>query len=369
MNKTNIMIVSGFLGSGKTSAILSIAKYLQQEGKKVGIIVNDYGRLAVDTEYLLHSGLHVMEISSGCFCYNLDKFEEMIIALQNKEKLDFILVEPAGSCVDFIATIMKPIKESNHGKWKDYRMLPLSVIADPNILIAKIQEEVKILQEADYIISKQLEEADVIILNKSDILCKKDTSKITDFLNQKYPQKKLLNASVSQSIGIQEWIYDIHQMGINDELYANHKLSISYDEYHKAENAIAWMNLGCEFTVMERSSAIIMVTSLADRIKDVLKESSNELAHLKIYFYNNDSSCKLSCTSVLGENSIDHKLKTSINYGNLLINIRAYLETEELNKIVETALKNTIEEVKGSINNLQMYCATTSNSNPVYRYL
>lgn len=363
------MIIGGFLGAGKTTSILSIAKDMLSEGKRIGIITNDQGSISADTEFLKHQGLQVLEINGGCLCSNLDQLEEKIKAIQNNDKLDIIFVEPVGCCTDIVATIMKPIKESKNG-WREYHILPLSVILDPIILKEVIQKKDKnIPKEIEYLIQKQLEEADVIVLNKIDYLCKADVSELSEYITEKYPKKKMVLISASQNIGIQEWIYEIFQMNLNSELYENQYIDINYDQYMKAEKEIGWLNLSCEFTVKEQISAVILITSLADKIKDMVKKSNNEIAHLKIFFYNNDASCQLNSIGVSSENVIDHRLKKSIKYGNLIINIRAYIKPDQLKNIAHSALNDTFYEVDGTLNNLQMECFSPIKAKPVYRYL
>ena len=110
MMSTELIIVGGFLGSGKTTSILSIAKYLLNSGKKIGIVTNDQGSDLVDTNFLEKFGLTVLEVTGGCFCCNFDEFIRKIRDLAEDEMPDVILAEPVGSCTDLIATIFKPIE-------------------------------------------------------------------------------------------------------------------------------------------------------------------------------------------------------------------------------------------------------------------
>lgn len=363
MNKTNIMLIGGFMGAGKTASILSIAKYMLREGKKTGIIINEQGSLSIDAEFLKRQGLQVLKITGGPLCSSFSNFEEKILTFKEKGDFDMILVEPVGNCTDLIATIIKPIKESNSGKWKDYRILPLSVMADAMYFMNSIHKD------ADFIIQKQIEEADVIVLNKEDRLNKSDKLKIKEYMEEKYPDKKLFFTSVNQNIGIQEWIYDIFQMGLDRDLYANNSLNICYDHYNEANKDIGWLNMSCEFAAEQRISVITFITSLADHIKSALKDKSNEVIHMKIYFYNNNASCILSCTSVSDENNIYQNLRSSVNYGNLLINIRAFMEPEQLSNITEDILNASFNDMNATHTNLKIESFVPFHSETVYRYL
>ena len=80
-----LIVVGGFLGAGKTTSILSIAKYLLSLWKKVGIVTNDQGSDLVDTNFLKASGMSVLEVTGGCFCCN---FEEFINKVQTLAESD-----------------------------------------------------------------------------------------------------------------------------------------------------------------------------------------------------------------------------------------------------------------------------------------
>ncbi len=60
-------VVGGFLGSGKTTAIIGAAKYLMAHGKRVGVVTNDQGRYLVDTAFFRSEAVPTVEVTGGCF--------------------------------------------------------------------------------------------------------------------------------------------------------------------------------------------------------------------------------------------------------------------------------------------------------------
>lgn len=102
-------IIGGFLGAGKTTLILNLAKKYREQGLKIGIVTNDQGSELVDTEFLRSEGFSVVEVEGGCFCCNFDLFTEKIEGLAEANIPDIILAEPVGSCTDLIATIFKQV--------------------------------------------------------------------------------------------------------------------------------------------------------------------------------------------------------------------------------------------------------------------
>ena len=68
MAKARYIMVGGFLGAGKTTAILRLAEMLRDDGQRVGLITNDQSVNLVDTAVLAAHGFPVEEITGGCFC-------------------------------------------------------------------------------------------------------------------------------------------------------------------------------------------------------------------------------------------------------------------------------------------------------------
>ncbi|WP_027630866.1 CobW family GTP-binding protein [Ruminiclostridium cellobioparum] len=94
--KTKVDIISGFLGSGKTTLIKKLmAEKLHDE--KLVIIENEFGEIGIDGSILKESGIEVKEINSGCICCTLvGDFGKSIEEVLHKYKPDRIIIEPSG---------------------------------------------------------------------------------------------------------------------------------------------------------------------------------------------------------------------------------------------------------------------------------
>ena len=74
MAKARYIMVGGFLGAGKTTAMLRLAENLHSQGPRVGLITNDQSHGLVDTAIAeLASGYPVEEITGGCFCCRFNR--------------------------------------------------------------------------------------------------------------------------------------------------------------------------------------------------------------------------------------------------------------------------------------------------------
>ena len=115
------------------------------------------------------------EVTGSCFCCNFPALLDAALTLENRLHADVLVAEPVGSCADLSATILQPLKDRHA---RDFRLARLSVVADPLRIEAALAPQVTDLHpSAAYIVRKQLEEADLIVLNKADLLSAADASR------------------------------------------------------------------------------------------------------------------------------------------------------------------------------------------------
>lgn len=366
MKKTNIMMVGGFLGAGKTTSIISAARYYTEQGKRVGIITNGHSSSLVDTEYIRYLGFDVLAVTGGCLGCDFNQFNEKVIEFSKKSEYDYILVEPVGSYADLVATMMKPIK---HGRIGYYKLMPLSVIVDPfRLLNEVISIDRHLTKETEYLMLKQMEEADIIVINRADILSKSETQQIDSFLSIKYSKKKVVYISARRNYGINIWIEEVEKLSINYKNYGRRSLDLNYDYFAKAEAQLGWLTLSSNITLQKKISGNYFVNSLAESIKRSLKIDSCEIAHMKIYLESSVGICKLSCTSLYQENIMDRKLKYAIDSGRLLVNVRVNVTAEKLQETVDVALDNILRDLHGTNENKVVECFAPPYPKPIYRY-
>jgi G3E family GTPase len=228
-----LIFVGGFLGSGKTTALAGIAKRLLSLGKRVGIVTNDQSDNLADTvivrEMLGELGVPIEEVVAGCFCC---KFEELIDNIEKilAHKPDVLLGEPVGSCTDFVAAVANPIKIHYH---ESFRFAPFTTMVDPDrvreLLLAETESNFP--EEVAYLFGKQLEEADILVLNKIDLLAEAEIERLVASLTEKYPEKDILTISAREGIGVDNWL----EILLSGRPGANTVLrQIDYDRYARA---------------------------------------------------------------------------------------------------------------------------------------
>ena len=97
MEAKKVILVGGFLGSGKTTMLSQLAKILDGRGLRCGLVTNDQATDLVDTAVLTGVGSGIQEVSGSCFCCNFPGFEAALKNLKEKDDVDLIIAEPVGS--------------------------------------------------------------------------------------------------------------------------------------------------------------------------------------------------------------------------------------------------------------------------------
>lgn len=115
--KTKLYVLTGFLGSGKTTILLKLLEKL--EGKKVGVIQNEFGKLSIDGTILRNDNIQMVEINRGSiFCSCLKLSFVQALADMTKHKFDYLFVESSGlgdpSNVEEILEAAKAISEDQY---------------------------------------------------------------------------------------------------------------------------------------------------------------------------------------------------------------------------------------------------------------
>ena len=154
----DMLVVSGFLGSGKTTMILAtIGKYIEVTKKKVVIIVNDFGKIGIDGAVMKKYGLDVQDMPSGCICCTLGTdFLETVNTVASNFKPDLILVEPTG--IADPANIIETMK-----MYRGPKVDPIRIF----VVVDAVRFPL-ILKALTVPLKNQLKAADLIVINKID---------------------------------------------------------------------------------------------------------------------------------------------------------------------------------------------------------
>ena len=151
-----IDVISGFLGSGKTTFIKRLLD-TGLNGEKVVLIENEYGAVSIDSDLLTDSKIEIKELSQGCICCSLvGDFSKSLNEVINKFNPDRILIEPSG--VGKLSDIVKAIQSAG--------------LADAiNSLVCMVDAKKAKMYDKNFgeFFVDQIENAHTVILSRTDI--------------------------------------------------------------------------------------------------------------------------------------------------------------------------------------------------------
>ncbi len=335
MAQARFIMVGGFLGAGKTTAILKLAERLRDEGLRPGLITNDQSVGLVDTALAGAYGLPVEEITGGCFCCRFNSLLEAARDLTKEAQPDVFLAEPVGSCTDLKATVSYPLRRMFSD---DYSVAPLSVLVDPvrALRVLGLSPGNTFSEKINYIYLKQLEEAELIVINKCDLLAADRLGALADALRRRFSGAKVLHVSARHGTNFDAWLEAIR----SGEPAGGASMEVDYDTYAEGEALLGWMNCTAAVSAAAPFDGNAFLKDLAAHLHGRLREASAEVAHLKMTFAPEEGR-DLAVVNLVRNDSAPEPsrvLSRPVIGGELIVNLRAEVDPEFLREATAAAL-------------------------------
>ncbi|TKC88306.1 cobalamin biosynthesis protein CobW [Trinickia terrae] len=218
--KIPVTVVTGFLGSGKTTLLRHILKHA--DGKRIAVIVNEFGELGIDGEILKGCGIgcddegneqvgQLYELANGCLCCTVQEefFPVMEELVERRGEIDHVLIETSGLAlpkplvqafnwpsiknsftVDAVVTVVDGPAAASGQFAENPQAVDALRLADPNL------DHESPLHE---LFADQLSAADLVILNKTDLLDAAHHEAVVAAIREEIPpQVKIVPAQMGQ---------------------------------------------------------------------------------------------------------------------------------------------------------------------------
>ena len=157
--KVPALVVSGFLGSGKTTLIRHLLDEAVREGVRVALVSNELGALGIDRALLGEGGDAYVEIEGGCVCCELS--DDLLVTLQDlweKVRPDRVVIETSGVALPF---------DTQLNFWRE----PVCQwVGDDMAVVVANAEQLAEGRDLEGTFEDQVTSADLIILNKTDLV-------------------------------------------------------------------------------------------------------------------------------------------------------------------------------------------------------
>lgn len=359
MATTRLIIVGGFLGAGKTTLLWETAQRLAGKGLRVGLITNDQAPELVDTGFLAHGGVKVSEVSGSCFCCNFQGFLDAMFQVRAEANADVLIAEPVGSCADLSATIMQPLKD--HFR-RELTVSPLTVMADPARLVNILDGGTAGLHpSAAYIYRKQIEEADIIVIGKSDLLAASDRQEILRRVALAYPHATLFPVSAKTGDGLDVWLDEVIVRSDAGQRIAE----VDYDVYAEGEAVLGWLN--ATYTLQgEPTKWNLFAENLLCALSQRFTQINASVGHVKLLIEAGDSYLVGNLTGKGDTLSIRGSVKSDPE-AKLTINARVQMTPEALETIVREMIVSASKECI-TATPMAWRCLSPGRPNPTHRY-
>ncbi|MCA9018226.1 MAG: cobalamin biosynthesis protein P47K, partial [Planctomycetaceae bacterium] len=218
--------------------------------------------------------------------------------------------------------------------------------------------------KAAYILKKQMEEADLILINRIDELSTAEVDELTSLIDENFPGTPVLRTSALTGEGFEALVEFLEQKGD----FGSKILDIDYDIYAEGEAELGWLNSSVRLTSETSFSLDQLLLDVITRLQASFKAQGVETAHLKTIglwegffgvanLVSNDSEPKLSLASDCTVNEVD-----------LIVNARVACDPESLTEQVTQVLQNCAQALQGKLEFRQTQSFRPGRPVPTHRY-
>jgi G3E family GTPase len=205
-----VAVISGFLGAGKTTLVDRILNNRDQ--RRIAVIVNDLGEYRNESRFLEGASLkhhrNVIELKNGCICCSLrDELAERITQLAKSDRFDYVLVESTGISepLPVAAGFFADDEEGNALEdvvrvdamitVVDALNFPLDFDKSDTLRDRRIALDSADDRSVSDVLAEQVEFANIIVINKTDLVAEVDLRRLEAILHQLNPKARLIRAT------------------------------------------------------------------------------------------------------------------------------------------------------------------------------
>ena len=356
-------MVGGFLGAGKTTTLARLARHYMGQGKRVGIVTNDQAADLVDTNSLRSQGFEVGEVAGACFCCNFDELMSTMDVLSEGDRPDVILAEPVGSCTDLVATVIQPIKRLYDAT---FQIAPYAVILKPSHggRVLRNDRKAGFSPKAAYILKKQIEEADAILINRIDELSLEQADELTLLINEHCPGIPVLRVSAKTGEGYDALTHLLDQDGD----FGRRVLDIDYDTYAEGEAELGWLNSSIHVSSDQKFSLDVLLLDVVAKLQAELAALGAETAHLKTIGLWEGFFGVANLVNSTTEPELSLPSKCDVQEVDLIVNARVACDPEELEQVVRSCVEVAGQRIDATVEFRQTQSFRPGRPVPTHRY-
>jgi G3E family GTPase len=192
-------------------------------------------------------------------------------------------------------------------------------------------------EKVAYIYTKQLEEADLIVINKSDLLEAARLEALRAALAAKFPRKEIMAASARSGANLDAWFARL----TSETQAARQTMEVDYDLYADGEALMGWLNCTVRLAAERLFDADDLLQQLAGEIQRRLQAQQAEIAHLKMTFSADGGADRVAVANLVRNDFVPElslRLGEPVNSGELIVNLRAEAAPDALAATVHASV-------------------------------
>ncbi|MGH7524515.1 MAG: GTP-binding protein [Gemmatimonadales bacterium] len=361
-HRPHIILMGGFLGAGKTAAMIALAHWLDDQGIRAGFITNDQGENLVDTRLMRACGFTTEEIPGGCFCCRFDDLVDATKRLRATMRPDVLVAEAVGSCTDLAATVTYPWRRLFSD---DCTVAPLSVLVDP-IRAQRafgLEPGATFSANVQYIYQKQLEEADLIVVTKCELLEVSDLSALREQLAEEFPLAEIHAVSSRRGIGLDAWFRRI----VFGQQVPRAAMTVDYDRYAAGEAQLGWLNATAAVRSATPVDGNLLLERLTGDLQQRLAAEASQIAHLKMTLATASGvgTINLARNDIVAELGVT--LSDPVAEAELVVNLRAEGAPARLEAALRDAIRSATLESGAPIELIHVEAFRPGRPEPTHR--
>lgn len=337
MAKTKYMVTSGFLGAGKTTSMLAFARSINAHWGKAAILANDLGASnIVDADFTATSDVLTTSIAGNCICYQHENLVDKLRQLAGGGA-NVIFSDIPGCGIGALDHVYLQLAER---EGDEFELMPFTCIVDPERMRMLMEGEgdINLPAEMRFLLDAQMAEADLIVLNKVDLLSPSELEKRLALIRTLHPDTPVMTMSARTGEGVDAVVDYL----MTHEAAAEHReIGYGSEAFMAAERLLSWYNRRVFLEQREDRNLDFnaVLGELFEEIRSDLKARGGNVPHLKMFASGvGDDFFKASLIGIDYPVEYDHKLTAEYSALSVIINARAAAESETVSAVVDDAL-------------------------------
>jgi len=326
-------VFSGFLGSGKTTTMMALTKYYTEHFGKAAMISNDLGHgvTLADNKFAQLSGCNASEITDDCICYVNEKLADRLESYY-ADGCELVVSDIPGFGVGALEHVYHGLTEKYPGQ---FELAPFTVLVEPST--------VDLLRggnagDLHYIYDTQLKEADLIVLNKCDLLTEAQQEADIAWLAVNYPLADTLGISALSGYGLEDL-----SIALREGSASMRRPDIGYggQEFKHAMGKMSEMYVQYTAQVCCNDfDGTAYLKEMAEKVKEDIRNDGFGIPHLKLLAWEPEGDFgKVDLIGTERDIVITHSFEKPCTFIAAILNASASCPADRLEDIIKGAVK------------------------------